>query len=312
MSNTEDISEIEKPKVTALITTSVLACIFGIAILIIRAIFYRSWWSEYVARNLGLLFGMIGLITGYLAVKKMYGRKAYFTFGIIILFFFFQILLNFIISPYANSFLWGFIGWASIACLVFLLITPAKNSMNRWVYGIRTGSLRNDIFIYSGIAIGLFFCGIWFSETSGPIQTEVGMGCGLNLQKLGNAISIYQKDNHGKYPDPNLWCDLLLKSRQVEKDDFICPEVKFRWKRQFLPVPIPINRKSYYAMNPNCEPNSPPVTVLLFEIKGGWNKSGGHELLITQNHFGLCHILFNNGDIKRIYKSEDIAALQWK
>jgi len=310
----ENNSETRK-KLSTLISVSVIAGILGISVLLIRSNFYRPWWSEYVGRNLELLFGIIGLIAGYLAIKRIYGRKAYLTLGVIILFVFFQVLLNFLLSPYGNPRSWqpilyGWIGWASIACLICLLIYPAINRMNRWVFGIM-GTFKSDIFAYSGLAAGLFLCGIWLSETSGPIQIEGGMGCSLHLQKLGKTISIYSKDNNGKYPVPNIWCDLLLKDGHVEKDDFICPEVKFHWKRQFLPLPIPINRKSYYAINPNCEPNSPPNTVLLFETKGGWNKSGGPELLTTENHRGLCHVLLNNGRVERIHKPEQIAALNW-
>ena len=183
--------------------------------------------------------------------------------------------------------------------------------MNRWVYGIR-GTFKSDIFVYSGTAIGLFLCGIWFSETSGPIQTEFGMGCNLNLEKLGEAILIYSKDNIGEYPDPDKWCNLISKYGQLKRDDFICPEVKFRWSRQFLPLPIPINRKCYYAMNPNCEPDSPQNTVLLFETKGGWNKYGGIEILSTQNHSGDgCNILFNGGYVQFVSK-KNLRELKWE
>ena len=299
-----------KNKTSILVAASVLAGLLGISVLLIRAIFYRPWWNEYVARNLVLLFGIIGLIAGYLAIKRIYKRKTYFTLGIILIFLFFQILLNFIISPYSDPLLWGLIGMASIACLLFLLICPAINSMNRWVYGI-SGTFKRDIFAYCGVALGLFLCSIWLTETSGPKQILLGMGCNSNLEKIGKAILIYSKENNSKYPDPNIWCDLLLKNGHVEKDDFVCPEIKFRWKRQILPLPIPINRKCYYAINPNCEPNSPPDTVLLFETKGGWNLAGGSELLTTQNHRGLCFVLLNDGSVEGIYKTEKLGILNW-
>jgi|WetSurMetagenome_2_1015567.scaffolds.fasta_scaffold231703_1 hypothetical protein len=293
---------IEKPKISALITASVLAGVVGIFILIIRANFYRPWWSEYFARNLELLFGMSGLICGYLAIKNNYGRKAYFTLGYVLLFLFLQFFIFFSIVAFL----------ASLVCLIYFLISPAINSMNRWVYGIRTGSFRCDIFIYTGVAIGLFLCSIWLYETWVPVSTTVGMGCSLKLEKLSQAILIYQRDNSGKYPTANIWCDLLLKTGQIEKDDFICPEVKFRWKRQVFPLPIPKNKRCYYAMNPNCEPNSPANTVLLFETDGGWNVYGGPELLSTKNHhWALCHILYNDGHVE-FARKEKLQYLKWK
>jgi len=37
-------------------------------------------------------------------------------------------------------------------------------------------------------------------------------------------------------------------------------------------------------MNPNCKPNSPPDTVILFETKAGWNQYGGTEPSTLDNH----------------------------
>jgi hypothetical protein len=312
--NDENNSEIKQPKVSALIITSVFSNIAGISILIIKTNFYHPWWNEYIARNLVLLFGMIGVITGYIAVKRIYERKRYSPLGIIILFLLLQFLLNFIFDPYGSSLYshrWACIYYASMACLICLLLFPVINSMNRWVYGTKIGAFKIDIFVYSGITVGLFLYSVWLIETHGPIQISLGMGCGLHLEKLGKAISIYSKENNVKYPDPNIWYELLLKDRLIEKDDFICPEVKFRWERQLLPFPIPINRKSYYAINPNCEPNSPPDMVLLFETKGGWNLAGGMELLTAENHRGVCFVLLNDGSLERIYKTEQFAALKW-
>jgi hypothetical protein len=80
-----------------------------------------------------------------------------------------------------------------------------------------------------------------------------------------------------------------------------------------LPWPIPKNKRCYYAMNPNCEPNSPADVVLLFETKGGWDKSGGPELLSMENHrWGLCHVLLNDGTVERINKTEKLKDLKWK
>ena len=63
-------------------------------------------------------------------------------------------------------------------------------------------------------------------------------------------------------------------------------------------------------MNPDCEPNSPPDTVLLFETKGGWNLFGGPELLTTENHSNTCHVCYKDGSVGRITKQE-IAKLKW-
>ena len=65
-------------------------------------------------------------------------------------------------------------------------------------------------------------------------------------------------------------------------------------------------------MNPNCEPNSPPDTVMLFETKGGWNRSGGAELLAAENHKREgCNVSFNDGRV-RFVRREDFGKLKWE
>jgi prepilin-type processing-associated H-X9-DG protein len=59
------------------------------------------------------------------------------------------------------------------------------------------------------------------------------------------------------------------------------------------------NARCHYAINPNCEPNSPGDVMLLFETKGGWNQFGGAEMRAFENHKGKgCNVLFNDGQVK--------------
>ena len=77
---------------------------------------------------------------------------------------------------------------------------------------------------------------------------------------------------------------------------------------------------SDYAMNPNCTPDSPGGTVLLFESKPGWNQHGGPELFTFDNHDpkGGCVLLHSDqsrfdGDIVLFIRTEEeLHALRWK
>ncbi len=124
--------------------------------------------------------------------------------------------------------------------------------------------------------------------------------CYNNLKQLGTAMRTYANETGGKYPSANKWCDLIKPylDRRVEDKIFQCPSAE--------------KARCNYAMNPNCEPNSPPGTVLLFETKGGWNLSGGLELVTIDNHSGTgCVILFNSGNVNYIVK-EKIPNLKWE
>ena len=117
------------------------------------------------------------------------------------------------------------------------------------------------------------------------------------------------------YPIPEIWCD-IAKERiendelrlRIEKDGFRVAPV-----REFFICPSAGEGKCHYAMNPNCQPNSPGDMVLLFETKAGWNQHGGPEIFTFDNHDpkGGCVIL-NDGTIKFIRTKEELNALRWK
>jgi prepilin-type processing-associated H-X9-DG protein len=127
------------------------------------------------------------------------------------------------------------------------------------------------------------------------------MLCGSNLAGLAKTIHIYAYDNNGKYPSVDNWCDLITTQEEEYsdfKDIFVC-----RGNR---------DERCSYAMNPNAEPNSQSIVVLLFETKGGWNQYGGPELLTTENHPGEgCNIVFNDGHVEFVPK-EQFGDLKWK
>ena len=123
------------------------------------------------------------------------------------------------------------------------------------------------------------------------------MMCATNLSGLGKSMLIYAHKNDGEYPTPSEWCDLLLQNTDLQEKQFRCDGNK--------------KERCSYAMNPNCEPNSPKDMVLLFETKGGWNQFGGEELLTTENHGGHgCNILFNDTHVKFV-TPEEIGQLNW-
>jgi uncharacterized membrane protein YozB (DUF420 family) len=122
--------------------------------------------------------------------------------------------------------------------------------------------------------------------------------CGMNMEGLGVALKIYANDFEGKYPTPEKWCDILIEYAEVTEKSLVCPAAK--------------EGRGHYAINPNCELNSPPDVVLLFETKGGWNQFGGPELLFSERHIGKgCWILFNDKHIQFVEKTR-FGQLRWK
>jgi len=126
--------------------------------------------------------------------------------------------------------------------------------------------------------------------------------CHINLHSFGVAMLIYASDYNDQYPAADKWCDLLLQHTEISEKQFVCRAALKKGDKG----------PSHYAMNPNCEPNSPPDMVLLFETEGGWNQYGGPEIMTFENHEGKgCNILFNDGSVKFVMP-EEVSELKWK
>ncbi len=141
--------------------------------------------------------------------------------------------------------------------------------------------------------------------------------CATNLKTLWYRLRLYNKAERvlkkealGKseilYPSPEKWCDAMFSAYEsigMLEEFIIKPHT----------CPAAGQGRNYYAMNPNCKPDSPPDMVLLFETKAGWNQQGGPELFTFDNHDprGGC-VLLNDGTVKFIRTGEDIHQLRWK
>jgi hypothetical protein len=113
--------------------------------------------------------------------------------------------------------------------------------------------------------------------------------------------------NQTLYPKPSAWCGDILRpypafgigEGHLDPKPHICPGAG--------------KGKNHYALNPNCKPNSPPDTVLLFETDAGWNQHGGPELFTFDNHDprGGC-VLLNDGTVKFIRTTDELQQLRWE
>ena len=152
-------------------------------------------------------------------------------------------------------------------------------------------SLLNILF-----GIFIFLVILYFVYEPAPFTREEAyqIKCMTNLSRLGKALRKYAQDYNNVYPTPEKWCDLLALPEEISR----CPGGK--------------GSRCDYAMNPNCEPNSPEEMVLLFESTGGWNQFGGPELLNLQNHNGNgCSVLFNDFHLEFV-ESDQLEKLKWK
>jgi len=132
--------------------------------------------------------------------------------------------------------------------------------------------------------------------------------CVPNLKGLREALVIYANDTGAvSYPNAQEWCDLLVHYYDAEGKEFVDKKL-FVCKSALAKGD---GGRCHYAINPNCKPNSPGDTVLLFETAGGWNQYGGREILTLENHKGEgCYVLFNDGRAQYV-RANEIEKLKW-
>ncbi|MHC4679895.1 MAG: hypothetical protein ACYTEK_14470 [Planctomycetota bacterium] len=147
---------------------------------------------------------------------------------------------------------------------------------------------------------------------------EWRLDCAANLKGLWYRFRLYHKAEEMQaplplrrsepaYPKETKWCDDMKQAYEKSigmADQYLMKPYK---------CPSAGEGKCHYAMNPNCQYDSPADMVLLFETKAGWNQHGGPELFTFDNHDprGGC-VLLNDGTVKFIRTAEELRQLRWK
>ena len=133
---------------------------------------------------------------------------------------------------------------------------------------------------------------------------QLRLECGDNLRNLWSLLRFLYV-NRKTYPASKWNADII--------GDHRASDISTESKMNCFKCPAMDDGKCHYAMNPNCQPNSPGDMVLLFETKAGWNQHGGEELFTFANHDpkGGC-VLLNDGTVKFIRTKDELHALRWK
>ena len=146
-----------------------------------------------------------------------------------------------------------------------------------------------------------------FLVASGLVMPALGLirpiqRCKYNCEQIRHAFTRYPRDHNGNFPSPQNWCDDLTYVNHIIERELFCPGARRKGDKGLC----------NYAINPDCEPNSPNDVVFLFDTKGGWNQYGGPELISFDNHVRKgANVCFNDGRVEFI-KPEDIGKLKWK
>ncbi|MHC4555713.1 MAG: hypothetical protein ACYS80_00255 [Planctomycetota bacterium] len=190
-------------------------------------------------------------------------------------------------------------GLLLLALFIFLPLTVAFGVIGIIEIRKSKGRLRGTALIAGAIVVMLAVAvPPGYSVISESIVPRILCKC--SSKAMREAIQAYASDHNGKYPAPEVWCDLLAQNSQNAKKLFC--EVSGSAGGPEL---------CHYALNPNCKPDSPEDIVLLFETKGGWNQCGNQELLTsTENYKKGWRVLFNDGRLEFI-EPHELGRLKW-
>jgi prepilin-type processing-associated H-X9-DG protein len=130
------------------------------------------------------------------------------------------------------------------------------------------------------------------------------LGCMSNIRQLNLALVMYAGDNKGQFPAREKWCE-ALKGYLGNSKPFLCPVG-------------PPGQRCHYAFNAGLvevdvkQIQHPAQTVLVFETDGGWNQSGGRELLPAKGRHGGGYVFgFADGHAE-VVRADRLGKLRWE
>jgi uncharacterized protein DUF4190/uncharacterized protein DUF4339 len=130
------------------------------------------------------------------------------------------------------------------------------------------------------------------------------INCMNNMKQLALGGMMYATDNKDRFPQAENWCDVLGKYLGSPKV-YLCP------------AGDPM-RRCHYAFNASLSGvetknlSSPGETVLFFETEGGWNQSGGRDLILSRpRHGATIGLVFADGHSEMVRENR-LSRLKWE
>ena len=207
-----------------------------------------------------------------------------------------------------TSLVLGVMGMCGVTALVGLILgIVSLRRINR-----SQGQLGGQGLAIAGIAVSAFMllfaiplaAGLTLPALAKAKTKAQSIQCMNNVKQLALAAMIYANDHDGRMPEAQKWCDQLqpnLGSRGV----LLCPAGNQ-------------SDRCHYAFNAElsgAELNrigSPAQTVLFVESAGGWNKSGGAELLVQPRRHGQAVVVgFADGHVEVVVSAARLNNLRW-
>ena len=196
-------------------------------------------------------------------------------------------------------------GITTVIGLILGIIALVKISNSR-------GALRGMGVAITGLCLSIVFLFILplFAAMALPAFAAAKMKaesivCLNNERQMAQAMQLYATGHTNQLPPAATWCD----------DISGCVDTNAGGTRKFSTVPPhTTGSKCDYAFNSKLSgldiSKVPPATVMLFESDGGWNASGGQELMINTPRHRFYSVVFADGSV-RMVPAAQLNTLRW-
>lgn len=337
MSEEENKSEIQKPKVSKL-------AIFSLALSIYLFLSISIWFAETDLSE-SLIFVYLPLIVPIVVIamlkrNEIINKTSQLGIKKIIIVIFIVIILQAITTLgliYKIDLIWDFLGGLFFGFLPLSAVSiPVLGVVSLLFIHYRKKMLRGTCYIFTGLIIWsialTFHCYCAIEEFR---QTA----CAVNMRELPNAFHKYSELNDGYYPSAENWCDTLVIEGKLPPSFLICPSSDTRFG------------ESSYAFNTNISgmklDEVPANVVVLFETDAGkekgkrhaflesrafwehyenkekisneqkvykdrWNQHGGKEIIALKHHRQKGSWVMYGNWSREFVNPEDIDNLQWE
>jgi len=172
------------------------------------------------------------------------------------------------------------------------------------------GRLQGQGFAIAGICTsGLsllmlpLFAALMLPALAKAKQRAQSIQCVSQMKQLALGLRLYANDNKDTFPPADTWCD-SIQSYVGKQQIFQCKADRS-------------GQRSSFALNKKVAGKDlgkvDPVTVLLFEVEGGggWNESGGLELMMLPSRHGQTFVVgLADGSVLQVPASQ-VSTLRW-
>jgi prepilin-type processing-associated H-X9-DG protein len=196
-------------------------------------------------------------------------------------------------------------GITALVGLVLGIIALVRINKSNGQLGGRGLALAGTIVSAAFLLLGPLPAAMLLPALAHAKQKSASIICMSNVKQLNLGLIMYADDNKERFPAGNAWCDSLRAYLGGSTNVYVCPQGAR-------------NQRCHYALNAGLaghgmkEVQAPAQTVLVFESDGGWNVSGGRELLPAKaRHNGAYVVGFADGHAELV-RPERLEKLRWE